>query len=53
MNEQFMSCMSKIPPEQREALREWAAVKVEMGVCHDKPEVVESCHRWGEQWIKE
>lgn len=53
INEQFMDCMSTIAPEHREALREWATIKVEIGACHDKPDIMERCHRWGEQWYKE
>jgi hypothetical protein len=53
MNEQFMDCLSKIPEQHRDALRSWAAIKVEMGACRDKPEVMERCHRWGEQWVRE
>jgi hypothetical protein len=53
MNEQFMVCISQIDPEHREVLREWAANKVEIGYCHDHPEVMARCHRWGEQWVNE
>jgi hypothetical protein len=52
MNKQWLDCMSKIPEPYREGLKEWAAVKVEMGVCHDFPEVRKACHRWGEQWVR-
>jgi hypothetical protein len=44
---------SKIAPEHREALRQWAAIKVEIGACHDKPDIMERCHRWGGQWYNE
>jgi hypothetical protein len=53
MNLQFMDCLSKVPPEFRDSLREWAAVKVEMGACYDKPDIVERCHLWGDKWIAE
>jgi hypothetical protein len=49
MNEQFMVCISKLEPDLREALREWAAAKVEIGYCIDRPELLERCRQWGEQ----
>ncbi len=53
MNEQFMACLSQIPEQHREALKEWAAVKVEMGACHDKPDIMERCRQWGDKWVRE
>ncbi len=53
MNLQFMDCLSHVPPEHRDTLREWAAVKVEMRACHDKPDVMDACHHWGERWLHE
>jgi hypothetical protein len=53
MNEQYMSCMAQIKPEDRERLKEWAAVNVEMHACHDKPDLLARCREWGEQWARE
>ena len=53
MNRQWSECMRRIKPEHREALGQWAAVKVEMGVCHDDPKVRYQCHHWGDQWMLE
>ncbi len=39
--------------KHRNALRSWAAVKVEMGACRDNLEVMERCHSWGERWVRE
>lgn len=52
MNIQWMDCLSKIPPAAREALKEWAAVKVEMRICHDREDVMTACHDWGERWVQ-
>jgi hypothetical protein len=49
MNEQFMECISKLPEDQREDLREWAASKVEMGYCRERPEILELCAQWAMQ----
>jgi hypothetical protein len=49
MNEQFRVCISQIPPELQETLRDWAAIKVEMGYCHDRPEILEQCAQWAMQ----
>jgi hypothetical protein len=46
MNNAFLDFMSKIRPEAREALREWAASTVEIGYCVEHPEVMELCRRW-------
>ena len=53
MNQQWVECMAKIKPEHRDALGEWAAVKVETGVCHDDPKVREQCRHYGDQWMQE
>jgi len=52
MNVQFRDCLSHIPRQYRDALREWAAVKVEIGAWHDKPDVMQRCLNWGEQWVQ-
>jgi hypothetical protein len=51
MNMRYMACLSNIPPEYHEALRDWAAIKVEMGTCHEKPDVRERCEGYGQQWV--
>jgi hypothetical protein len=43
MNEEYVACMLNVPPESREASKEWAAVKVEMRTCHDRPDVRARC----------
>jgi hypothetical protein len=35
--------MNGIPEEFREQLSAWAAVKVEMRQCRDKPEITDAC----------
>lgn len=52
MNQQWLTCMSKIPEDLRDGLSEWAAIKVETGVCHDDPRVREACHDWGEKVVQ-
>jgi hypothetical protein len=39
MNQQYKSCMSKIPPDLQEALSNWAAVKVEMHATREDPKL--------------
>jgi hypothetical protein len=48
MNQAYLDCISKIRPEHREALKEWAASMVEMGYLLDHPEVMELCQQWGQ-----
>jgi hypothetical protein len=52
MNEQFMVCISQFPEEDREALREWATTKVELGYCLENREVMERCNQWGQLQAK-
>ena len=52
LNQQWEDSMSKIPPPCRDALKEWAAVQVEVRAFHDDPQLMERCHRWGEQWVQ-
>jgi hypothetical protein len=49
MNKAYLDCISKIDPEHREALKEWAANMVEMGYLLDHPEVMELCQQWGQR----
>jgi hypothetical protein len=49
MNEAYRDFISKILPEHREALKEWAASMVEMGYLFDHPKVIELCQQWGQQ----
>ena len=53
LNQQWEDRMSKIPPPCRDALKEWAAVQVEVRAFHDDPQLMERCHRWGVQWVCE
>jgi hypothetical protein len=48
MNQAYVDRISKIAPEQREALKGWVAFMVEIGYCLDHPEVLELCTQWGE-----
>ncbi len=41
-----------LPPQFRDGLREWAKVKVEIGACHDKPDIMQRCVNWGERWVQ-
>jgi hypothetical protein len=52
MNEQWMACMTNLPEEYQDDLKEWAAVKVEMGRCKDDPQSWEACEKWGDEWAK-
>ena len=48
MNEAFMICISKIPEDRREFLREWTASKVEIGYCLERRDIIEHCmEKWG------
>jgi hypothetical protein len=53
MNMQWISCMSKIPEESREALGAWAAVKVEMHHSHERPDIHDKCDDYAESHIGE
>jgi hypothetical protein len=46
MNQAFVDFISKIRPDARERLREWAASTVEIGYCLEHPEVMELRRRW-------
>jgi hypothetical protein len=43
--------MNGIPEEFREKLSAWAAVKVEMRQCRDKPEITDAGERYAENDI--
>jgi hypothetical protein len=48
MNEAYMVCISKIDPDQREFLKDWAAAKVEVGYCLERRDVIVHClEEWG------
>jgi hypothetical protein len=50
MNEEFALCVSRIPPEYRETLRDWAIIKVETTAYADHPEELERCRMYGLEW---
>ena len=51
MNAEFASCMAMTPPDDRDVLYDWMMWKVEMGYCHEQPEVMARCMEYGDRYI--
>jgi hypothetical protein len=43
LNDMYLHCMSQIPPDHRDTMRERAISKTEMGYCLERPELMEHC----------